>query len=344
MTRFWSVQLLSGALAVMLAMPASAATILYEPFDYPTGPFLQNTTIGATNNAGSPEGYLAPNFNNWYGNGINNTQSPSGYQTSHDGQVTSADLTVPGLYKPNTTNSLSLGGQGYTMRLSLNSSTLATPNQTAVNLTDTANPPFTGYYSFAFQVTSLGTLDAAGGILAGFNTLVGGGTGNPATVGAGLAIRPKAGGNPGEFELGVGKSQASHYLAAVWDTGTYMTGDTIFVVGKYETVAGAGNDDIRIWINPSSSTFQGAEPGGAIIGNTATGNDLANNSATNFHTLQSFMLRQSGNTDNLQIPNVIYDELRIGTTWASVTEIPEPSSLALILTLGAVLYGVRRRR
>lgn len=324
--------------------PATAALIVYEPFDYSPGPFLVGGVVGQNNNANSPIGHLAPNFNNWYGNGIGNGLDPSGYQTSHDGQVTSADLSVPGLYKPSSTKSLSMGGQGYTMRLSLNQSTSATPNQTAVNLTDTSTPAYSGYYSFAFQVTDLSGLAAPGGILAGFNVLIGGGTGNPGTVGTGLALRPKDGGNPGEFELGVGKSQASHYLEATWDTGTYSVGQTIFVVGKYETVSGAGNDINKLWINPASSTFGGLEPSGAILGIPTSGNDLANNASTNSHTLQSFMFRQSGNTDNGQIPaNIIFDELRVGQTWADVTPVPEPASLLLVVVAAVTLIGLRRR-
>src|SRR5262245_39192832 len=94
----------------------SATTLLYEPFDYAESNFLSATTVGAANTTTSPIGYLAPNFNNWYGTGID----AGGYQVANDGQIISGDLVVPGLYKTSgTTKSLTLGGTGHTFRVSL---------------------------------------------------------------------------------------------------------------------------------------------------------------------------------------------------------------------------------
>src|SRR6188472_4015610 len=114
---------------------AEAALIVYEPFDYPADFFLVSTPVGTSNSTTNPKGYLAPNSNNWYGTGLTGT-----YQTANDGVVTNADLTVAGLAKPGVTRSVSMGGQGHTMRLSLNSSSPGSPNQTTPNLTDTADP------------------------------------------------------------------------------------------------------------------------------------------------------------------------------------------------------------
>ena len=354
--------LLAVALVLASALSASATLILYEPFDYPADRFLANTTPGAgPNNANSPIGYLAPNNNNWYGTGI---AAATNYQVANDGQVTTTDLTVPGLAKPAATRSLTLGTTGHTMRLSLNTS-IGLPNQTAVNLTDLPDPlagtdatlqstdtAGTGYYSLALRVDDITGLNATGGILAGFNNLVNGGTGNPATVGAGLAIRPKAGGGPGEFELGVVDQAASGFNSATYDTvNAYTTGTTIFVVGKYQTVGVPGNpvpaetnDVAMLWINPAPSTFGGFDPAGALFNDSAN-NDIPTNSATNNHTLQSFVLRQTGATANNQVPvSVTFDELRVGTNYADVTPvIPEPATLVLA-SLGAAAVALRGRR
>src|SRR5688572_13256554 len=119
------------------AREASAVLALYEPFDYPEDRFLLATAPGAgPNSTTSPIGHLAPNNNNWYGTGI---AAATNYLVANDGQVTSTDLTVPGLYKPNTTRSLTLGTTGHTMRLSLNTS-IGLPNQTAVNALDAPDP------------------------------------------------------------------------------------------------------------------------------------------------------------------------------------------------------------
>ena len=315
---------------------AQAVSLLYEPFDYPQSNFLSATTVGAVNTTTSPIGYLAPNFNNWYGTGIDT----GGYQVANDGQIISADLTVPGLAKPSpSTRSLSLGGTGHTFRLSLNSSTMALNNRTGPNLTDMADPlagtdatsqptdtGHTGYYSIALRVTDITGLFTNGGVLLGFNAVIGAQTLNPTAAGAALTIRPKAGGGPGAFQLGLLKQGTASVAGATWDAGTYNTNTTIFVVGKYQTVGAFQNgtppiptDDLAsLWINPSPTTFGGFEPTGALT--NLVGDDLPTNGGTNNHTLQSFILRQNGTAVDNRIPQgILYDELRVGTTWADVT-------------------------
>ena len=344
------------------ARQASAVLALYEPFNYPEDRFLLATAPGAgPNSTTSPIGHLAPNNNNWYGTGI---AAATNYQVANDAQVTSADLSVAGLYKPGVTRSVSMGSTGHTFRLSLNTS-VGSPNQTATNVTDTPDPlagtdatlqptdtAGTGYYSMALRVTDITGLNAAGGILAGFNNLIGAQTGNPSTVGAGLSIRPKAGGGPGEFELGIVDQAASGFTSATWDTvNTYTTNSTIFVVGKYQTVGVPGNpvpaetnDIAMLWINPSSATFGGFDPAGGLF-NNSTNSDIPTNASTNFHTLQSFVLRQTGATLNNQVPvGVTYDELRVGTNYADVTPVPEPVGLGLLSVAGAGLLARRRHR
>ena len=320
----------------MTSIQARAVVLLYEPFDYPESNFLSATTVGAPNTTTSPIGYLAPSFNNWYGTGIDT----GGYQVANDGQIISSDLTVPGLAKPNpSTRSLTLGGTGHTFRLSLNSSTVALNNRTGPNLTDTADPlagtdatpqptdtGHTGYYSIALRVTDITGLFVNGGVLLGFNNVTGAQIFNPTTAGAALTIRPKAGGGPGEFQLGLVKQGTASVAGATWDAGTYTTNSTVFVVGKYQTVGSLQNgalpiatDDLAsLWINPSSSTFGGFEPAGAIT--NMSGDDITTNATSNNHTLQSFILRQNGTAVDNRIPlGILYDELRVGTTWADVT-------------------------
>jgi hypothetical protein len=157
----------------------------------------------------------------------------------------------------------------------------------------------------------------------GFNNVINAQTSNPFTVGAALTIRPKAG-SPGQFQLGVVKNGADNFASATWDTtNTFDLNTTIFVVGKYQTVGapvnapGTSDDVASLWINPSSSTFGGFEPAGALT--NTFGDDITTNAVTNNHTLQSFILRQNGTGGSNRIPlGIIYDELRVGTNWADV--------------------------
>jgi hypothetical protein len=102
-----------------------------------------------------------------------------------------------------------------------------------------------------------------------------------------------------------------------------------------------------LWINPSPATFGigNFEPAGGIF-NNSTNPDIPTNASTNNHTLQSFILRQTGTNANNQVPaGIIYDELRVGTNWADVTPtfVPEPSSLMLMLTVAGLVCNLRRR-
>jgi hypothetical protein len=354
--------LLAVTLGTSFVSQASAALILYEPFDYPQDRFLLPTAINAgPNSTTSPIGHLAPNNNNWFGTGI---AAATNYQVANDGQVTAADLTVPYLYKPDSTRSVTVGSTGHTMRLSLNTS-VGPPNQTGPNALDNPDPlagtdgtlqatdtAGTGYYSVAVRVDDITSLNATGGTLLGFSNIIGGQTGNPTTCGACLSIRPKAGGGPNEFELGVVDQATSGFTSATWSPNTYTTGQTIFVVGKYQSVGtpgnpvpSANNDVAMLWINPDRSTLGAGnfEPAGGLF-NDSTNNEIPTNSATNFHTLQSFILRQTGGTANNQVPaSITYDELRVGSNWADVTPVPEPTTVTLVALLGGLLSGFRRR-
>jgi hypothetical protein len=103
----------------------------------------------------------------------------------------------------------------------------------------------------------------------------------------------------------------------------HLEGQTVFVVGSYEIVPGATNDIARMWINPDVSTFGAAlPPAPSLI--SSPGTAIADSSAQ----LVSFNLRNVNTVGN---PNVQFDELRVGDDWASVTPIPEPASLSLLL-------------
>jgi hypothetical protein len=93
-----------------------------------------------------------------------------------------------------------------------------------------------------------------------------------------------------------------------------------------------------MWVNPSSATFGAASPPSeTLLATTAA-------SATELSAIASFALRDVNTVGN---PSVLFDELRLGTDWASVTPVvPEASSfvafgLSGIFAVAAIRIGKR---
>ncbi len=88
---------------------------------------------------------------------------------------------------------------------------------------------------------------------------------------------------------------------------TQNLNDTVLIVISYNVVSGVSN----LWVNPSSSDFGAGSPPTA----DATNTDASPTS------VDRFILRQDSTGET---PNIIFDELRLGTNWADVT----PSALS----------------
>jgi autotransporter-associated beta strand protein len=90
------------------------------------------------------------------------------------------------------------------------------------------------------------------------------------------------------------------------DSTAYNVGDQLFIVISYTFGPGTGDDQAKMWINPTSN-FGAATPPAATL--STIGNDIAG-------SLTSFILREG----NGAIPKSIsVDELRIDPSWAQVT-------------------------
>ena len=85
-------------------------------------------------------------------------------------------------------------------------------------------------------------------------------------------------------------------------TATYNIGDNVFVVMLYNVT----NGTVSLWVNPDSASFGGTAPVATL---TAT-------DATIAQSINRFIIRQDSEGET---PFIQMDELRIGTTWASVT-------------------------
>ena len=182
--------------------------------------------------------------------------------------------------------------------------------------TYTAITTGTVWFSFAFQVTALGSLNATGGYFAGLGA-------NASDFSSTIWTRSDGVG----FDIGVSNNTA--VPGVNWTAGTTAINTTQFVVGNFDLAA----DTSAFWINPSSSAF------GTLSAPTATFSGLAGTTRT---TLDRFFIRQDETTAT---PFVQLDELRVGQNWASVTPVPEPTT-SLLIGLGSafMLWNLRRRR
>lgn len=127
------------------------------------------------------------------------------------------------------------------------------------------------------------------------------------------------------FQVGV-ESDTGDNSTIVWDdNNTYTSGvdsTAIFVVVSYEFKDGSATDDVSsMWVNPDAATLGAASPpayatGATSFPLTSTGGDI------HFGQIASFFIREGGNsqgTGTQGVQRVVFDEVRIGTSWADVT-------------------------
>lgn len=173
------------------------------------------------------------------------------------------------------------------------------------------------YFSLALNVTAQPT---------GASYILGFSTGNT-SFGATIFTQASGAG----YQIGF--SNRSSGSTVTYDSTVYALNATVFLVGRYDFVSGTGNDTSALWINPSSATF------GAGAAPTAT---LTSSGGTDMTAISQFLLRGASGS-----PISTVDELRVGTTWASVTPaaIPEPSTYAALFGAFALgLVALRRHR
>jgi hypothetical protein len=307
--------LVAGVIGVAAAASsASAAPFLYEDFNYPF-------TAGATveNNVNQPE-------NQTWGTAYA-TPAPSKIQLG------SGSLSVPSpMPAPSGNSAIILGTTVTVNNTETSGKALRLPFGGTLGIA--ADSGGTVYYSAALRADAFSfSNNTTGGFFLGLNNSTGPTATNPSAAAARLQVRidPIDG---TKYNLGIFRNISATAAATSW-SGPLTVGDTLFVVASYETVAGAQNDIARLWINPSPSTFADAAfspvttPPTVIDNTTATGTDIG---------VFSILLRQS------PTPDLSLDELRVGTTWADVTPIPEPAALGAIGLCGLGLLTRQRRR
>jgi hypothetical protein len=149
-----------------------------------------------------------------------------------------------------------------------------------------------------------------------------GGTNN---FGARLYAQSSGGG----FHLGwAGSSTAP----TTW--GADLSFDTTYtVVFQYNIVAGAANDTGALYV--TSSAFDPVQ-----ANNTAYQTVTTWTGGTELSTFAAANLRQGSNSGALTVGNFV-----VGTTWADVVPVPEPSSVGLLIGgVGMMFWNFRRKR
>ena len=307
----------STALIALTAANAGASLLFYDGFDYTAGALLAptNDTIAIPN----------PGLHNVDYN-VDWRYAGAGAAANKAPAIASSGLTYPAPSVPSSGNSVLFDAtQIGIARIQI--------NPTAIN-------SGTVYWSGLLQVGTVANLNAVNGmLLGGFNNTPGPGT-SASSVGACLRIR-QASGDTTKYNIGTAMNSGTGSGAGganiQWGTGSYAAGQTVFVVGSYEFVTGTVNDVARMWINPSLSDFGTTlAPGGNIT--SAPGFNIADS----FASLSTFNLR---NVNSVGTPTgVLFDELRVGESWADVTPIPEPPATGLLGLGMLVVAGWYRSR
>ena len=216
--------------------------------------------------------------------------------------IQSGNLSIGGLQGPSG-NSVKFGGNGMSARFNLG--TNATSG--------------TWYYSLLVKLTDISTLNSGGVFWAAFNNSAGTQSTTPNSLGTRLLTRSATGG----FNVGLDKS-SSTTGAFVWAPAVFTTNDTIFIVGSYTFNSATTNDDVsQLWVNPPASTFGLAAAPSATLVSIAT-NDIPS------AVIASFVLF---NRSASEPAGIIADEVRVGSSWASVTppaEVPVAPALYII--------------
>jgi hypothetical protein len=315
------------------AIPAQATLLMYEgytPAATQTGPYNYQP--------GEPMA-AAPDPNAGHPNGQFNT-SPPGQYWRYAGNGT-ANTAAPGL--AGSSGSLIYPG----LAASSGNSMAFDFTQLGTTRIQIPTGPFTSgtiYWSALLRVNDVGNLSSTsvgGAMLAGFNNGTGPGTqANVTSVGAVLRIKKHAT-NPDAYLIGTGLNQTTTSPNLQYDTTARAEGDTIFLVGSYQFDAVGTSDLAKLWINPSALTFgnNALQPVPALSSGGGSGATDA------FASLASFNLR---NVNTLNVgagptANVQFDELRIGTDWASVTAIPEALPFFVLLLVSALLVAARAK-
>lgn len=133
-----------------------------------------------------------------------------------------------------------------------------------------------------------------------------------------------------QYQIGI-ESDTGDSSTTVWDTNTTYTADNnapaLLIVASYEFKDATTTDDVSsLWIVdpnvPSQVATLGAASAPTYTSTTGTNFPLTSTGGDiNQNQIRSFFIREGANTNNPDgdVTRVVFDEVRIGTSWADVT-------------------------
>jgi uncharacterized protein (TIGR03382 family) len=272
---------------------AQSNLLLYDGFAYPNGELL--APITDTTATPTPGQHNVEYDLDWRyaGAGTANTNPPG---------ITTGSLSTPGL------------------QASTGNSVLYDTTQLAAARINIPTAPSSGtvYWSGLFKMNDVDNLTTGGALgqgsilIAGFNNGQGPG-GIPSTMGA-VLIAKKDGTDAGNTKYFLGTSVNTGNANRVFLPTTSEAGDTLFVVASYTINGGSADDEVRLWVNPDTSTFGAATaPTETLFAPLVSGSDPLTPVTGG---VASFTVRNVNSVGN---PACQCDELRGGLDWASVT-------------------------
>jgi hypothetical protein len=237
------------------------------------------------------------NYSNFGGPVSSNTPSNWGYggSGSNDLSVVVGNLYWPGL-SPSLGNSATNGGAGLGVRRLIGSSF----SSSAV------------FFSALFRINDLGF-----GAWNGLSSQVGALTA-PDSATFRLQVMAKSN-SPSSYVIGVRKSGTG--VTDTFDTTEYHAGETLFLVGKFDFTT--SSNTASLWINPTNTTFGAAT--------APTNGFISATNGTDGAAIDRFNFRQNLASGANSLPaSMQWDELRVGTNWATVTPPYIPVRVSLV--------------
>jgi hypothetical protein len=136
-----------------------------------------------------------------------------------------------------------------------------------------------------------------------------------------LHIRRGSADNTVNFGIQNNSSPSPATPLPTFNTTNLAVGQTHLVVVKHDLA----NNTSSLWVNPTTNFGGTTEASGAT----------ANNAGTNSETRASAISIRQGGTSTAGTGNLEVDEIRVGTTWASVTPTPAPATQLFFSTVPA---------